>query len=79
MAQREHGAQAERSPARHNSPASAAGRQRALVYAGEGAGTRSVLSALESLRAALPADARVRSACWLGACGPVVWPALLPG
>ncbi len=75
MAQREQGAQAERSPARHNSPASAAGRQRALVYAGEGAGTRSVLSALESLRAALPPDARVRSAGWPGACGPAVRPA----
>ncbi len=35
-------------------------RQRALVYGGEGAGTRSVLSAVESLRAALPQNAVVR-------------------
>ena len=35
-------------------------RQRVLVYAGEGAGSRSVLSAVESLRAALLQDAQAR-------------------
>ena len=37
-------------------------RQRVLVYAGDGAGSRSVLSAVESLRAALPQDAQARPA-----------------
>ena len=46
------------------SSACAAGvkRQRVLVYAGDGAGSRSVLSAVESLRAALPQDAQARPA-----------------
>ena len=38
-------------------------RQRALVYGGAGAGTRSGLSAVESLLAALPQNATV--GCWL--------------
>ena len=61
------GAAAQRDGAQHlplQSSGCAAGgkRQRVLVYAGEGAGSRSVLSAVESLRAALPQDAQARPA-----------------
>ncbi|KAK9825704.1 hypothetical protein WJX81_008129 [Elliptochloris bilobata] len=53
-----------------------------MVYAGDGAGSRSVLSAVESLRAALPLDAQVEafreedllSGDWADDCALLVMP-----